>query len=218
EIGDPTLDIESAFSIEGGVRHQDANDNRASISAFSTNYNGFVFGLLTGNSYDEEGNFFPDDSADFQELLYTQQDANFWGLEGQIHWHVFEGLNGRFGIDAQADYVRAEFDDGTNVPRIPPFRIGGGIFYESGRFEAQIGALYHAEQDKVSVNETPTDSFTTLNASATIHLFEGPVGDVDLVLSGTNLTDSVGRNHVSFTKDHVLLPGATFRAMLHFAR
>ena len=67
--------------------------------------------------------------------------------------------------------------------------------------------LYNAEQDKISANETPTDSFTTLDASATIHLFEGPAGDVDLVLIGTNLTDSVGRNAVSFTKDHVLLPG-----------
>jgi iron complex outermembrane receptor protein len=114
--------------------------------------------------------------------------------------------------------VRAEFDDGTNVPRIPPFRIGGGIFYETTRFEAEIGVLYNAEQDKVAANETTTDSFTTLDASATIHLFSGSAGDVDLVLVGTNLTDSVGRNAVSFTKDHVLLPGATFRAMLHFAR
>ena len=218
EIGDPALDIESAFSIEGGIRHEGGNGNRASLSAYSTKYNGFIFGLLTGNSFDEEGNFFPDDSGGFNELLYTQQDANFWGIEAQAHWHLFEGLGGRIGVDAQADYVRAEFDDGTNVPRIPPFRIGGGIFYETTRFEAKIGALYNAEQDKVSANETTTDSFTTLDASATIHLFEGPIGDVDLVLIGTNLTDSVGRNAVSFTKDFVMLPGRTFRAVLHFAR
>ncbi len=218
EFGDPNLGIESAFSIEGGIKHQDMNDNRASFTAYNTNFNGFISGLLTGNSYNEEGNFFPDDSGDFRELLYTRQDANFWGLEGQVHWHVFSSMNGRFGVDVQADYVRATFDGGGNVPRIPPFRIGGGIFFENNRLELKIGALYHAKQDEVSVNETPTDSFTTLDTSATIHLFEGPAGDVDLVLSGTNLTDSVGRNHISFTKDHVLLPGRTFRAMLHFAR
>jgi iron complex outermembrane receptor protein len=218
EFGDPNIGIESAFSIEGGIRHQDGNDNRATLSAYTTNFSNFIFGLLTGNSYDEEGTFFPDDSGEFRELLYSQQDADFWGVEGQIHWHLFSGMNGRFGVDAQADYVRAEFDDGTNVPRIPPFRIGGGLFFENDRLELKISALYNAEQDKVAVNETATDSFTTLDASATIHLFEGPAGDVDLVLSGTNLTDSVGRNHVSFTKDHVLLPGRTFRAVLHFAR
>ena len=218
EFGDPNLDIESAFSIEGGIRHQDANDNRATFSVYSTNYSHFIYGLLTGNSYDEEGSFFPDDSGEFRELLYSQQDADFWGIEAQAHWHVFEGFGGRFGVDAQADYVRAEFEDGTNVPRIPPFRIGGGIFFENQMLELKVGALYHDKQDKVGLNDTPTDSYTTVDASATIHLFEGPGGDVDLVLSGTNLTDSVGRNAVSFTKDFVVLPGRTFRAVLHFAR
>jgi iron complex outermembrane receptor protein len=218
EIGDPSLGIERALSVEGGIKHQDISDNTASFSIYNTNFDGFIYGHLTGNSYDVDGTFFPDDSGEFKELLYSQQDANFWGLEGQIHWHVFEGMNGRFGVDAQADYVRATFDAGGNVPRIPPFRIGGGFFFENQRLELKIGALYHAEQDKLAQNETPTDSYTTLDASATIHLFEGPGGDVDLVLSGTNLTDSVGRNHVSFTKDFVELPGRTFRLMLHFAR
>ena len=30
---------------------------------------------------------------------------------------------------AQYDFVRAEFDNGENVPRIPPHRLGGGLFY-----------------------------------------------------------------------------------------
>jgi iron complex outermembrane receptor protein len=218
EIGDPSSDIESAFSVEGGIRHQDTRDNRASFSIYNTKFQGFIYGQLTGNTYDEDGTFHPDDTGEFRELLYSQKDANFWGLEGQVHWHVFQGMNGRIGIDAQADYVRATFDGGGNVPRIPPFRIGGGFFYESNRVDLSVSALYHAEQDEVALNETPTESFTTLDASATIHLFSGPAGDVDLVLIGTNLTDSVGRNHVSFTKDFVELPGRTFRLMLHFAR
>ena len=218
EIGSPSLGIERALSIEGGIKHQDSRDNNASFSIYNTNFDGFIFGHLTGNSYDADGTFFPDDSGEFKEMLYSQQDAHFWGLEGLIHWHVFEGMNGRFGVDAQADYVRATFDAGGNVPRIPPFRIGGGFFYETQRLELKVSALFHGKQDEVAQNETPTDSYTTLDASATINLYEGPGGDVDLVLSGSNLTDSVGRNHVSFTKDFVELPGRTFRMMLHFAR
>ena len=218
EIGDPSLGIERAFSVEGGVKHQDATDNNASFSIYHTNFSGFIFGNLTGNSYDIDGTFFPDDSGEFKELRYSAQDATFWGLEGQIHWHVFEGMNGRFGVDAQADYVRATFDAGGNVPRIPPYRIGGGIFFENQSVELKLSALYHGKQDKIAANETPTKAYTTVDASATINLYEGSAGDVDLVLSGTNLTDSVGRNHVSFTKDFVELPGRTFRLMLHFAR
>jgi iron complex outermembrane receptor protein len=218
EFGDPALGIERAFSVEGGIKHEDVTENRASFSIYHTKFESFIYGRLTGATYGEDGTFFPDESGEFRELLYAQQDATFWGLEGLVHWHVFEGMGGRFGVDAQADYVRATFDGGGNVPRIPPFRIGGGFFYETDAFEAQASVLYHAEQDKVGANETPTASFTTVDASATIHLFRGAMGEVNLVLSGTNLTDSVGRNHVSFTKDYVLLPGRTFRLMLHVAR
>ena len=218
EIGDPSLGIERAFSIEGGVRHQDTNDNRASFTAFSTKYNGFIYGELTGNTVDEDGTVHLDDSGEFDQLLYGRQDADFWGLEAQVHWHLFETMGGRLGIDGQADYVRATFDSGGNVPRIPPLRAGGGLFFESTLLELKISALHSFEQDEIAVNETPTKGFTTLDASATIHLFEGPGGDVDLVLSGTNLTNSVQRNHVSFTKDYVVLPGRTFRLMLHFLR
>jgi hypothetical protein len=38
------------------------------------------------------------------------------------------------------------------------------------------------------------------------------------VLSGTNLTDPVQRNHVLFSKDYVVQPGRTFRLMLHILR
>ena len=55
------------------------------------------------------------------------------------------------------------------------------------------------------------------NPGTPLGALDETVGDVDLVLSGTNLTDSVGRNAVSFTKDFVVLPGRTFRAVLHFA-
>ena len=218
EIGSPGLGIEKAFSIEGGVRHQDTNDNRASFAAYRTDFSGFIYGDLTGNTVDEDGTVHFNNSGEFKQLLYAQQNAEFWGLEGLFHWHVFDAMGGRFGIDAQADYVRATFDGGGNVPRIPPMRAGGGIFYESSLLELKISALHSFEQDEIAGNETKTDGFTTLDASATIHLFEGPSGDVDLVLSGTNLTDSIQRNHVSFTKDYVVLPGRTFRLMLHVLR
>ena len=175
---------------------------------------------LTGNSYDVDGNFFPNDSGGFKELLYSQQDATFWGLEGQIHWHVFEGMNGRFGVNAQADYVRADL-------RCRRQRAAHSALSDRRRhflrepqgWRPKFGVLYHGEQDKVCSERDADRQLTRrVDASATIHLFEGSGGDVDLVLTGTNLTDSVGRNAVSFTKDFVELPGRTFRLMLHFAR
>jgi hypothetical protein len=35
-------------------------------------------------------------------------------------------------------------------------------------------------------------------------------------LIGTNLTNQEARNHISFSKDLILLPGATVRVVLHY--
>ena len=62
------------------------------------------------------------------------------------------------------------------------------------------------EQTEVAQNETPTDSYTMVDASIGYRFFwENRV--IDLLLRGTNLTDELARNHVSFLKDSVPMPG-----------
>ena len=43
---------------------------------------------------------------------------------------------------AQYDIVRATFTDGTNVPRIPPQRLGGGVYYRDGNWFVRVGLLH----------------------------------------------------------------------------
>ncbi len=218
ETGDPHLRLEKAFSIEGGVKHQAMDGSTASFSIYRTKFDGFIDGFLTGNTCDEEGICGPPGTGDFSEMFYLQHNAEFWGFEAQAHWHLFDIGSGRGGIDLQADYVRATLDDLGNVPRIPPLRYGGGLFYETDDVELSINVLHTSAQNKFEAHETPTDGYTTLGASAVFHIYRGPAGDVDLALIGSNLTDSVQRNHVSFNKDFVVQPGRTFRLMLHVLR
>jgi len=216
ETGDPNLGMEKAFSIEGGIKHQALDGSTATFSIYRTKFDGFIDGFLTGETCDEEGNCGPPGTGEFDQLFYLQHDAEFWGIEAQAHWHLFDIGSGRGGIDLQADYVRATLDDLGNVPRIPPLRFGGGLFFENEEVELSVSVLRVSEQDKVAVHETPTDGYTTLSASAVFHIYRGERSDVDLALIGSNLTDSVQRNNVSFNKDFVLQPGRTFRLMLHF--
>lgn len=218
ELGDPTLSEEKATSFEAGLRYEGADGLRFSAAGFHSAFEGFVAGVLTGNSYDEDGNFFPDDSEEFAELFYTQADATFWGFEAEARLPLGEAWNGTFGIDLQADYVRAEFDGGGNVPRITPLRYGGGFFFESADTDLRLRVRRVDEQDKIAANETPTDGYTTLDAAATFRAYEGDGGALDLSLIGVNLTDELARNHVSFTKDHVALPGRDVRLVLRFVR
>jgi iron complex outermembrane receptor protein len=125
--------------------------------------------------------------------------------------------NGWWGIENQFDVVRATFTDGTNVPRIPPVRVGGGLFYRDDNWLARVNLLHAFSQNDIAVTgETPTAGYNNLKAElsyrwkpskwAYIGVKEMTVGVV-----GNNLLNEDIRNHVSYTKDEVLLPGRSVR-------
>ena len=126
--------------------------------------------------------------------------------------------NGFWGIEGQYDIVRATFTDGTNVPRIPPQRLGGGVYYRDANWLARVSLLhaFRAERHRAS-NETPTDGYNLLKAeiSYTKKLTNAPAGaprEFTVGVVGNNLLNEDIRNHVSYTKDEVLMPGASVRA------
>ena len=216
EFGDPDVGGERARSIEAGFHYDGTDGAHATFSIFSTSFDGFIAGVLTGNSYDEDGGFISGESGDFAELFYLQRDARFWGFEAEAHIPLFKLSGGVAGIDLQADYVRAEFDGGGNVPRIPPLRYGGGAFFETEGFELTLHALHTSAQNKVAVQEIPTGNFTLVDAAATYRVYESESGVLNLAFAASNILDEHARNHVSFTKDRVLLPGRSFRLVLDF--
>ena len=62
------------------------------------------------------------------------------------------------------------------------------------------------KQDRIAENETPTGSYTMVNADVSYRFFFESYF-LDLILRGTNLTDEEARMHTSFVKDDVPLPG-----------
>ncbi|PPD00324.1 MAG: TonB-dependent receptor, partial [Hyphomicrobium sp.] len=127
---------------------------------------------------------------------------------------------GVWGIDGQYDFVRAKFDGGDNIPRIPPHRLGGGIFYRDANLFLRTGILHAFEQDEVAPEEaddfgsTPGYTLVDVEASYTWALDENSnLGkSFTLGLKGENLADKEVLNHTSFKRrEDVLLPGASVR-------
>ena len=120
-----------------------------------------------------------------------------------------------WGIDGQYDFVRTSFDGDGNVPRIPPHRLGAGIYYRDASWFARVAALHAFRQDEIGEFETETSGYTLVNAelSYTFRMTEhgGVVPEWAIGLRGDNLLDDDVRNHVSFKKDEVLLPGRSVR-------
>jgi iron complex outermembrane receptor protein len=46
-------------------------------------------------------------------------------------------------VDGQYDFVRATFaSDGSNVPRMPPMRLGGGTYWRNDNWFVRMGLLH----------------------------------------------------------------------------
>ncbi len=137
DIGNPNLKIESAKTIEVGIRRP-RGQFRFEATAYYTRFSNFIFRNLTGETCAEtvdtcSGAPFFGAGGDLNQAIYSQRDATFRGGEFQSQLDVMPLAGGTFGIENQFDVVRATFTDGTNVPRIPPVRVGGGVFWRDAQ-------------------------------------------------------------------------------------
>lgn len=213
ESGDWTLKPERANSLEGILRlRQDRL--HLDMALWLSSFDHFIYGQLTGRTCDEEGRCVVGDSEELKELFYAQRDATFYGFEAKSTLAILTAGTGSLSLGLLADYVRATFDRGGDyVPRLPPYRVGGGVFWESNTLEIGAQLKYSAKQDNVADTEGPTEAFSSVDAYVTWHFAaSGQAFEVSLV--GRNLTDSEQRNAVAFNKDEVVMPGRDIRLMV----
>jgi iron complex outermembrane receptor protein len=212
-IGNPDLKIETAKSVEVGLKRS-SGQLRFEASLYYTRYLDFIFKQVTGN-------FCTDTFAScgatgpLLQVAYGQRDANFRGAELMAQLDVTPLSDGMLGIDTQFDVVRATFADGSNVPRIAPMRVGGGVWWRSAEWYARLGVLHAFTQNDIALNETSTAGYNLLKAEVSYtHTFakvDGGLRDITFGVTGDNLLDEQVRNHISFKKAEVLQPGRGVR-------
>jgi len=197
ELGDPTLGKETATGVEAAFRHRE-DGHYITVNAFYTDYSNYIFETETGE--EEDG---------LDVFQFTGEDASFKGFEVQGGMDLAQMGTFTLKADALAEYVRAKTDSG-NLPRIPPLSVLTGIEADSERFNFRAEVDYAAKQNKVEVFEIPTDDYALVNLFAT---WRAPMDaqDVRLSLSVLNALDDDARQHTSFIKDIVPLPGRNVR-------
>jgi iron complex outermembrane receptor protein len=218
DIGDPNLTIETAKSVEIGLRRA-TGPFRFEATAYYTRFDGFIFrrltGVLCGSDFNSCGNGDPDNEG--KQAIYSQRDAIFRGGEFQSQFDVAQLYGGTWGIEDQFDIVRATFTDGTNVPRIPPVRVGGGLFWRDANWLVRVNLLHaFAQNDVAVIAETPTPGYNLLKAEISYKTRLDPnwfgAREMLVGLVGNNLLNENIRNSVSYNKDEVLLRGIGVRA------
>ncbi len=209
EIGNPLLEKEKAKTVELGLKRA-VGDLRFDASAFYTQYDGFIFKRLTGiecgAKLDSCGA-----ETELKQLLFEQRKATFYGVELGAQYDVAQIWRGVWGLEGQYDFVRARFDGDGNVPRIPPHRIGAGVYYRDVNWFARLNTLHAFDQNRIADIETATKGYTLLSAELGYTWKLATAGtitpEMTIGLKGENLLDDNVRNHVSFKKEEVLQPG-----------
>jgi iron complex outermembrane receptor protein len=205
EIGDAGLDKERATQGELGL-HYHGKRFEAKVAAYQTNFDGFIYLV-------DSGDFAPGEPGEdpLPIRLWTQDDTKFRGFEVEGIAHLVDNEAGQLDLRMFGDRVRATLDNGGNLPRIAPSRVGADLRWDANAWRASIGAVRYAKQDDVAVGETPTDGYTLVDAHLAYHFDAASLG-WELFVDGNNLTDQVGRVHTSFLKDVVVLPGRNVSA------
>jgi iron complex outermembrane receptor protein len=220
-IGDPNLGVEINRTVDLSLR-KTAGRVTGFISGYYTSYDGFIDFTATGEIEDN-----------LPVYVYTPKNATFYGGEGRVDFHLLplsitrssepadsksvknvitkgeetsEKNPNDLYLRLQADYVHAEDSSGEPLPRITPFRYGISLNYESEHWLASIEGWRVDAQNRVAEFETPTPGYTFLNASVGYKFQWGRTYNY-VFARGTNLLDAEGRDHLSFLKEVLPLPG-----------
>src|SRR5690606_13246951 len=170
-------------------------------------------GVVCDEDFDTCGN----GGTELHQIFYAQRAARLFGAEVAAQLDVAPLAGGWWGVNGQYDFVNAKFSDGSYVPRIPPHRLGGGLFWRNDNWFARVSLLHAFAQDRVSGEEAPTPGYNVLRAELS-YRHDLPDGrSVTLGVTGDNLRNERMRNHAAFNKDDVLLPGRNIRGFAKVA-
>ena len=216
ELGDITLDTERSDNIDLAFNF-DLHGWFGSASVYYNRVDNYIY--LRDELEEEheahmeaehEEALHDDEHVDHGGLIlseYSQQDAEFIGYEIEMGTR-FELPRGQLEVTLGRDEVNAEFTrGGGDVPRIVPVRNMFTARYTLDDFSAKLRVKDVERQSNVALGESATDGFTLVNADASWSYGFNDSTRLTLTAFARNLTDEVARNHASFVKDQVPLPG-----------
>jgi iron complex outermembrane receptor protein len=227
EVGDVNLDTERSDNIDLAFTF-DSHNWFGSAAVYYNRVDNYIYlrdeleeehEAHMGEDHGDEHGDEHGEHGDHGGLIlseYTQQDADFTGYEIEVGAR-FVLPRGEFEVTLGRDEVDAEFTDGRAVPRIVPARNMLTARYTLDDFSAKLLVKDVERQTDVAMGETVTEGFTLVNADASWSYGFNDSTRLTLTAFARNLTDEVSRNHTSFVKDQVPLPGRNIGVRVRLA-
>ena len=190
ERGNANLRSETSQNIDLSLK-KTSGDTTFGVSVFRNRISNYIYGRTL------------DEVDGLQLLQYSQADATFTGIEGQVRQRVTRTM----GVTLFGDTVRAKLDGGGLLPRIPATRAGVRLDANWNAWEGQVEWVQVARQNRVAAFETATPGYGMLNLGVSYRgqLSSGTPWQV--YLKANNLTDRLAYAHTSFIKNAAPLMG-----------
>ncbi|MBU2272665.1 MAG: TonB-dependent receptor [Gammaproteobacteria bacterium] len=191
ERGNANLKSEISQNIDVSLK-KTAGDTTFGVSVFRNRINNYIYGRTL------------DEVDGLQLLQYSQADATFTGIEGQVR----QRINRNLGVTLFGDTVRARLADGGGLlPRIPATRAGIRMDANWQAWEGQVEWVQVARQNRVADFETATPGYGMLNLGVSYNGQLSNGSPWQVYLKANNLTDRLAYAHTSFIKNAAPLMG-----------
>ena len=227
EVGDPTLSSETSNNIDISF-----NFDNGEYFGYASFYINDVDNYITlmdedddhemhGDEHHEDEDEHHEDEDEHHEdeddhghgnlihANYVQEDAEFDGYEIEFGRTIDLGA-GQLKLSFGRDVVNAKFADGHNVPRINPSRNVYSLSYEQEGLVYKLNLKDVAKQNDFGEGESATDAYQMLDTRVTKTFNLKGNSNLKVTLFGKNLLNEVARNHASFVKNEVPLPGRNY--------
>ena len=211
EVGNPNLKSETSNNFDVTFDY-DNGDFFAYASFYINEVDNYITLMDEDEDHDEDhgdedhGEDHGDDHGNLIHSFYVQENAEFIGYELEFGRTV-NLASGDLTYSFGRDQVNAEFADGHNVPRINPARNVYSLSYEQNDTVFKINLKSVERQNDFGEGETATDSYRMLDTRVTKTFSVNDKSNMKVTLFANNLLDDVARNHSSFVKGPVPLPG-----------
>jgi len=158
---------------------------------------------------DDHGDEHGDEHGNLIHANYVQENAEFDGYEFEFGRILSLG-SGELTLSFGRDVVNAKFSDGHYVPRINPSRNIYSLAYTQDDLVFRLSMKDVDKQNDFGEGETATDGYQMLDTRLTKSFDMSGKSKLRVSLFGKNLLDEAARNHASFVKNEVPLPGRNY--------
>lgn len=210
ELGNANLNKELSNNLDLGYRYK-ADWMTAELSLFHNWVGDYIYQQRTGDVFDRDNETMeaacPAGATCVPVVASRQSAAIFKGFEAKSVFPLMQNRYGAVDLTLFGDYTRGTFEQGGDVPRMPPLRYGLQLSYEKNAWSTHARLTRGEAQNHPGEHDSNTPGYLLLNLGAQYRLASFGESEVLLFANGKNMLNENIRNATSYLRNYSPEPG-----------